>query len=416
MNSIQFLSTQHGHGMLKQARLITLDGPQWGRIEQGALVWENGLLAWVGRECDLPACWQPLHNMAIDAEGMLVTPGLIDCHTHLIFAGSRAGEFERRLQGVSYPTIASEGGGILATVQATREASEEYLLASALSRACALCADGVTTLEIKSGYGLSFEDERKMLRVARRLGCELGLDVRLTCLAAHALPEEFAGRPDAYIDEVCTWLPRLMEEGLVDAVDAFCEGIGFNPAQVRRVFAAAGRLGLPVKLHADQLSDLGGAQLLADYQGLSADHIEYSNTDGIRAMAASGATAVLLPGAFLSLHAEQLPPIAVLRQHSVPMAVATDCNPGSSPLLSLRLAMSLACTLFQLTPEEALRGVTEHAARALGCTDRGRLRAGLRADFLLWNVTEPAELAYWMAGQPLHTLASAGARLDNTPT
>ncbi|HEN47617.1 MAG TPA: imidazolonepropionase, partial [Mizugakiibacter sp.] len=342
--------------MLKRARLLTLDGPQWGPIEHAALVWENGLLAWVGRERELPACWQPLHNTAIDAEGMLVTPGLIDCHTHIVFAGSRAGEFERRLQGVSYPTIASEGGGILATVQATREASEDHLLASALPRARALLADGVTTLEIKSGYGLRFEDERKMLRAARRLGRELDLDIHLTCLAAHALPEEFAGQADAYIDEVCRWLPRLAEEGLVDAVDAFCEGIGFKPAQVRRVFAAAGRLGLPVKLHADQLSDLGGAQLLADYQGLSADHIEYSNAEGVRALAASGATAVLLPGAFLGLHADRLPPISELRHQGVPMAVATDCNPGSSPLLSLRLAMSLACTLFQLTPEEALRG------------------------------------------------------------
>ena len=415
MNSVQFLSTQHGRGMLKRAHLITLDGPQWGRIERGALVWEDGLLAWVGRERDLPACWQALQDTAIDAEGLLVTPGLIDCHTHIVFAGSRAAEFERRLQGVSYQTIAGEGGGILATVQATREASEEHLVASAMPRVRALLAEGVTTLEIKSGYGLRFEDERKMLRAARRLGYELGLDVRLTCLAAHALPKEFAGQADAYIDEVCRWLPRLAAEGLVDAVDAFCEGIGFNPTQVRRVFAVADRLGLPVKLHADQLSDLCGAQLLAEHQGLSADHIEYSNPDGVRAMAASGATAVLLPGAFLCLHAERRPPIVELRRQDVPMAVATDCNPGSSPLLSLRLAMSLACTLFQLTPEEALRGVTEHAARALGCTDRGRLRAGLRADLVLWNVTEPAELAYWMAGQPLHTVASAGARPDNTP-
>src|SRR5690606_26212334 len=325
-----------------------------------------------------------------------------------VFAGDRAVEFERRLQGVSYEQIAREGGGILSTVRATRAAGEAGLLAASLPRARALLADGVTTVEIKSGYGLDLGSERAMLRVARRIGEDLGSDVRTTYLAAHALPPEFAGRSDDYIDAVCEWLPRLHGEGLVDAVDAFCEGIGFSPAQVRRVFEAARGLGLPVKLHADQLSDLGGAALAAEFGGLSADHIEYSSEDAVRAMAAAGTVAVLLPGAFHVLRETRQPPVAQLRAQAVPMAVATDLNPGTSPLQSLRLAMSLACTHFRLTPEEALRGASVNAARALGLHDRGRLLPGQRADFVQWDIAHPAELAYWLGGSPVHAVHIAG--------
>jgi imidazolonepropionase len=296
-------------------------------------------------------------------------------------------------------------------VRAVRAASEDALLAQSLPRVRALLHDGVTTLEIKSGYGLDEANERKMLRVARRIGAELGIAVRTTYLAAHALPAEFAGRGDAYIDAVIEWLPRLHAEGLVDAVDAFCEGIGFSPAQTRRVFEAAHALGLPVKLHADQLSDLDGAGLVAGFDGLSADHIEHSSEAGVRAMAAHGTVAVLLPGAFHVLRETRLPPLALLRAHGVPMAVATDCNPGTSPLLSLRQAMQLACTHFRLTPEEALRGTTVHAARALGLHDRGRLAVGQRADFVHWRIQQPAELCYWLGGPLAQAVYAAGRRL-----
>ncbi|MCM2355532.1 MAG: imidazolonepropionase, partial [Arenimonas sp.] len=368
--------------LLLDARLATLrdDLGAYGVIEDGALAWKDGLIAFAGPRGELPGEPAALAARVESAEGRWITPGLVDCHTHLVFAGDRAQEFERRLQGASYEQIAREGGGILSTVRATRQASEEALLAASLPRAHALRADGVTTLEIKSGYGLDFESERKMLRVARRVGEALGLTVRTTFLAAHALPPEFAGRPDDYIAAACEWLPRLHAEGLVDAVDAFCEGIGFTPAQTRRMFEAAHALGLPVKLHADQLSNLGGAALAAEFGGLSADHIEWTDEAAVRAMAAAGTVAVLLPGAFHVLRETKLPPLAELRAHAVPMAVATDLNPGTSPLQSLRLAMSLACTHFRLTPEEALRGATVHAARALGLHDRGRLLPGQRAD------------------------------------
>ncbi|WP_374321681.1 imidazolonepropionase [Pseudoxanthomonas kaohsiungensis] len=384
-------------GLVVNARLATLAGDAgYGLVEDGALGWKDGRITYAGPRSRLPEAARAAE--VVDADGRLLTPGLVDCHTHLVFGGDRAGEFEQRLQGASYEQIARAGGGIVSTVRATRAADEETLLAQSLPRARALLADGVTTVEIKSGYGLDLEGERRMLRVARRLGEMLGLQVRTTFLGAHALPPEFAGRADAYIDAVCDWLPRLHGEGLVDAVDAFCERIGFDAAQTRRVFEAARALGLPVKLHADQLSDGGGAALVAGFGGLSADHVEHTSAAGVRAMADAGTVAVLLPGAFHVLRETTLPPLEAFRAEGVAMAVATDCNPGTSPLQSLRLAMSLACTHFRLTPEEALRGTTVNGARALGLADRGRLQPGLRADLVLWNAEQPAELAYWLGG------------------
>lgn len=401
--------------LLLDARLATLrdDLGAYGAVEDAALGWKDGLIAWAGPRAELPGEPAQLATRVDSAQHRWITPGLVDCHTHLVFGGDRAVEFERRLQGASYEQIAREGGGIVSTVRSTRGLDEDALLAVSLPRARALRADGVTSIEIKSGYGLDFDNERKMLRVARRIGERLGLTVRTTYLAAHALPPEFAGRPDAYIDAVIEWLPRLQAEGLVDAVDAFCEGIGFSPAQTRRVFDAAKALGLPVKLHADQLSDLGGAALTAEFSGLSADHIEWTGDDAVRAMAKSGTVAVLLPGAFHVLRETKLPPIAALREHAVPMAIATDLNPGTSPLQSLRLAMSLACTHFKLTPEEALRGATVHAARALGLHDRGRLQPGQRADFVQWTIQHPAELCYWLGGDVVHSVHIAGRRVSD---
>ena len=392
------MATDRWDGLLLGPMLATLDAEAgYGLVEDGALGWKDGALAYVGARAGLPGSADDLADNVIEAEG-LVTPGLVDCHTHAVFAGDRAAEFELRLQGASYEQIARAGGGILSTVHAVREADEDALLRQSEPRVAALVRDGVTTLEIKSGYGLDFDNERKMLRVARMLGEHFGIEVRTTYLAAHALPPEFKDDADGYIDAAIGWLPRLHAEGLVDAVDAFCEGIGFSPTQTRRMFEAARALGLPVKLHADQLSDLGGAALAAGFDGLSADHIEYTSEAGVHAMAAHGTVAVLLPGAFHVLRETKLPPLDLLREHRVPMAVATDCNPGTSPLLSLRQAMQLACTHFKLTPEEALRGATANAARALGLSDRGVLRAGLRADFALWNAARPAELCYWLGG------------------
>lgn len=398
-------------GLIVGATLCTLqDDAGYGLIHDGALGWKDGRITHVGTQADLPASPIELALDVIEATG-LVTPGLVDCHTHLVFAGNRANEFEMRLQGASYEAIAQAGGGILSTVRAVRAASESELRNQSLPRAQALLRDGVTTLEIKSGYGLDRDNEAKMLRVARGIGKTLGIGVRTTYLAAHALPPEFADRPDAYIDAAIAWLPALLDEGLVDAVDAFCEHIGFSPAQTRRMFDAARALGLPVKLHADQLSDGGGAALAAEFGGLSADHIEYATPAGIRAMAAAGTVAVLLPGAFHVLRETRLPPLDALREHGVAMAVATDCNPGTAPLLSLRQAMQLACTHFRMTPEEALRGATVQAATALGLRDRGRLQPGLRADFVQWRLHEPAELCYWLGGTPAQAVYAAGQRL-----
>lgn len=402
----------HFDGLLLGASLATLDAPAgYGEIRDGALGWRDGVLTFVGPRTALPGDPHALAREVIEADGW-ITPGLIDCHTHLVFAGDRAAEFEMRLQGASYEVIARAGGGILSTVRATREADEDALLAQSIARARMLVADGVTALEIKSGYGLDFASERRMLRVARRIGEALGITVRTTYLAAHALPPEYAGRADDYIDAAIDWLPRLHAEGLVDAVDAFCEGIGFSPAQTRRLFEAARALGLPVKLHADQLSDLDGAALVAEFGGLSADHVEHTREAGVRAMAQAGTVAVLLPGAFHVLRETKLPPLDLFRAHGVPMAVATDCNPGTSPLLSLRHAMQLACTHFRLTPEEALRGATVHAARALGLADRGALRVGMRADFVQWNIRHPAELCYWLGGRWAEAVYAGGHRLQ----
>jgi imidazolonepropionase len=405
------METLRFDGVAIGASLATLDADAgYGLIEDGALGWKDGMLAYVGPRAGLPADLASFAGEVVEVDGV-VTPGLVDCHTHVVFAGDRAAEFERRLQGASYEEIARAGGGILSTVRAVREADENELRGQSEPRVRALLRDGATTLEIKSGYGLDFDNERKMLRVARSLGERCGIDVRTTYLAAHALPPEFAGNADGYIDAAIEWLPKLHAEDLVDAVDAFCEGIGFSPAQTRRMFEAARDLGLPVKLHADQLGDLGGAALAAGFGGLSADHIEHTSEDGVRAMAANGTVAVLLPGAFHVLRETKLPPLALLRAHGVPMAVATDCNPGTSPLLSLRQAMQLACTHFKLTPEEALRGATLHAAKALGLQDRGLLRVGLRADFVHWRIRRPAELCYWLGGSLAHGVFAGGKRI-----
>ena len=365
----------------------------------------------------LPGPLESLAERVESAHGALVTPGLIDCHTHLVFAGDRAREFELRLQGASYADIAKAGGGILSSVRATRAASEDELLAASLPRALALLRDGVTTLEIKSGYGLDTVTEMKMLRVARRIGAELGIGVRTTFLGAHALPAEYTGRADDYIAFVCdTMLPAVAQAGLADAVDAFCEGIGFTLAQTQRVFDAARAHGLPVKLHAEQLSLLGGATMAARCGALSADHLEYITDDCALAMAQAGTVAVLLPGAFVCLRETRLAPIDSLRKHGVAIAVATDCNPGTSPLLSLRLAMALACAQFRLTPEEALRGATVNAAKAVGLPDRGRLTIGQRADLVVWDARDPAELCYWLGGTPARNVFVGGHAVGWSPS
>lgn len=372
----------------------------YGLIEDAALVVDGAQLHWVGSRSDLPPALLAQCSAQHDCGGALITPGLIDCHTHLVYGGDRAQEFEMRLKGASYEDIARSGGGIVSTVQATRSATSQQLKSQSSVRLKQLLGEGVTTLEIKSGYGLALDAERKMLQVARALGQDHAVDVRTTFLGAHALPPGFAGRPDDYVDEVLRMLPLLHAQGLVDAVDGFCERIAFSPAQIARVFEAAKALGLPVKLHAEQLSDSGGAVLAASFKALSCDHLEWLSEAGADAMAAAGSVAVLLPGAFYFLRETKVPPVELLRRKGVPMAIATDCNPGSSPCTSLLLMLNMACTLFHLRPEEALAGVTRHAAQALGLHDRGVLARGMRADFVLWNVQHPAQLSYALGANP----------------
>jgi imidazolonepropionase len=369
-------------------------------IDDAAIAVEDGRVAWLGAAAQVPAHYATWPRE--DLGGAWVTPGLVDCHTHLVYGGQRADEFAQRLAGVSYEEIARQGGGIVSTVRATRAASEDELFAQSAARLEPLLAEGVTAVEIKSGYGLELAAERKMLRVARRLGERYPVTVRTTFLGAHALPPEFAGRPDAYIDEVCErMLPALADEGLVDAVDVFCERIGFSLAQSERVFEAAARRHLPVKMHAEQLSNSGGTALAARYGALSADHLEFLDEAGVAAMKAAGTVAVLLPGAYYFIRETQLPPLDLLRRHGVPIAISTDSNPGTSPTTSLLLMMNMATTLFRMTAPEVLLGVTQHAARAFGDSERhGTLAAGRPADFAVWRVQSLAELAYWI-GRPL---------------
>lgn len=394
-------------GLWHNAKLLLTGDPD-GAIADGVMVVRDGRIAWIGARGALPGnlAGLPRH----DTGGCWITPGLVDCHTHLVFAGQRADEFALRLQGASYEDIARRGGGIVSTVRSTRLASEEQLFEASAGRLEALLAEGVTAVEIKSGYGLDLETERKQLRVARRLGQHYPVSVYTTFLGAHAVPPEYAGRADDYIDYVAgTVLPALAGEGLVDAVDVFCERIGFSAAQTERVFAAAGALGIPVKLHAEQLSNCGGAQLAARYRALSADHLEHLDEAGAVALRDAGTVAVLLPGAFYFLRETKLPPLDLLRRHGVPVALATDANPGSSPTTSLLLMLNMACTLLRMTVAEALAGVMQHAARALGQPQRhGALAVGRDADFVLWDIDSPAELAYWFGRNPCRCVVRGG--------
>lgn len=393
--------------LLTDARIATMraGAADYGVIEDGAIAISNGKIAWIGPKSGLPDN-AAASNRSLD--GRWVTPALIDCHTHLIFAGDRSGEFEERLRGASYEDITRAGGGIMSTVRATRDASADALYAAALPRVQALAAEGVGTIEIKSGYGLNIESELKMLSVARQLGEATDVTIRTTLLAAHTVPPEYRDNADGYIDLICNeLLPEVVAGNLADAMDAYCESIAFSQEQVARLFERAAALNLPVKLHADQLSDCGGAALAAGFDALSADHLEYTSAAGVNAMAEAGAVAVLLPGAFLTLGETQLPPINTLREKNVPIAIASDCNPGTSPICSLRSAMMLATRLFRLTPEECLAGSTRVAARALGLDDRGTLEAGKRADIAIWNISHPRELAYWIGTPQLTTLMLA---------
>lgn len=383
--------------LIIDANIATMDSSidkAYGTIESAALAIKDGHIAWLGKHNDLPK-FDAFATPTISAKGQWLTPGLIDCHTHLVFAGSRAEEFEQRLQGVSYEQIAAQGGGIASTVKATREADHEALFVLAKDRLNSLYAEGVTTVEIKSGYGLDCENEVKILEVARLLGENHPVDVKTTFLGAHALPPEYKGRSDEYIDLVCNdMLEQVVSANLADAVDVFCENVGFSNAQTRRVFTAAKKHNLPVKCHAEQLSNQQGAELVAEFKGLSADHIEYLDESGVKAMAAADTVAVLLPGAFYFLRETKQPPISLLKQHDVPIAISTDFNPGTSPLCSLHLMMNMGCTLFRLTPAETLAGVTRNAAKALGLSDRGMLKVGMRADIAHWQISHPAQLSY----------------------
>lgn len=380
----------------------------YGLIEHGALAISGGIIKWVGPQSELPKKYQSWNQDNLT--GQLITPALIDCHTHIVHAGDRAEEFEMRLSGASYEDISRAGGGIVSTVKLTREATEEGLISSALPRIDALISEGVTTLEIKSGYGLDIENELKMLRAAKQIETIRPIRIRTSYLAAHALPPEYKGKADAYIDEVC--IPGLIaakNQNLVDAVDGFCERIAFTTEQIERVFTVAKSLDIPIKLHAEQLSNSGGAKLASQYSALSADHLEYLDGPGVEAMATAGTVAVILPGAFYTIGETRPPPIAAFRKAQVPMALATDCNPGSSPLTSLLLTMNMACAIFKMTPGEALAGTTRHAAKALGLSDCGEIREGLRADLAIWNVKHPAELSYRIGFNPLYKRIFGGA-------
>ncbi|PID41864.1 MAG: imidazolonepropionase [Gammaproteobacteria bacterium] len=377
---------------------------EYGSIEHAAIAIHDGKIVWLGTSDQAAeAIRSGRHAGAevLDIQQQWITPGLIDCHTHLVYGGNRSNEFEARLKGATYTEIAQAGGGILATVQATRHADETELYRQSEKRLQALLAEGVTSVEIKSGYGLDLASEEKMLRVARKLGEDYGITVKKTCLAAHALPPEYQDNADAYIDKVCEWLPILYEKGLVDAVDGFIEAIAFDLAQITRVFATAKALGIPVKLHSEQLTNMGGSRLVSEYRGLSSDHLEQLQEEDIEQMAKSDTVAVLLPGAFYMLRDETVPPISLLRKHRVPMAVATDCNPGTSPVTSLLLMMNMACTLFDLTPEEALAGTTRNGAKALGMTNKGQISVGMDADLAVWDIERPADLSYLVGLNPL---------------
>ena len=388
--------------LLTNAKLVTLQtDDRFGIIADGTIVLDGARIAWVGVSADLPKIYSDQKKE--DLGGRLVTPSLIDCHTHVVFGGNRAVEFELRLNGASYEEVAQAGGGILSTVAATRAASEDALLADALTRVDAMIAEGVTLIEVKSGYGLDCATELKMLRVARQIANVRPIELRTSFLGAHTVPFEYKGDADTYIDDVCIPTLRLAHaEGLVDAVDGFCEGIAFNTKQIARIFSVAKKLGLPVKLHSEQLSNSGGAQLDAKYGALSADHVEYATDLDAKALAVAGTVAVVLPGAYYTLRESQAPPIQAFRDHGVRMALATDCNPGSSPLTSALLTMNMACTLFRMTPLEALLGMTAHAAKALGELNRGRIIASAPADLCVWDVEHPAELSYRIGFNPLH--------------
>lgn len=404
---------QQFDGVWLNANIATMqdNGSPYGSINKAALAIKDGVIAYVGPQAELPA-FNRKTTPVYDSAGQWILPGFIDCHTHLVYAGSRANEFEMRLNGANYQDIAAAGGGIKSTVAATRQASEQTLFELAKQRLNTLLAQGVTTVEIKSGYGLDLANETKILQVAALLDQHHPISISKTFLGAHALPAEYADDSEAYIDAVCAMLPSLQQQQLVDAVDVFCENIGFSLAQTRQVFTAAKALGIPVKAHAEQLSNLGGSALVAEFAGLSADHIEFLDEAGVQAMAQAGTVAVLLPGAYYFLRETQQPPIALLRQYAVPMAIATDLNPGTSPLCSLPLMLNMACTLFRLTPEEALLGVTRHGAKALGLSDRGILAQGMRADFACYAISQPAELCYQFGVSALQQLVIAGKEVD----
>ena len=395
--------------LFKNAAIATMTSQgSYGLIEYGALFIRDGKIDWVGKASEIPS--EFLHSKSEDLEGRLVTPGLIDCHTHIVYGGNRAVEFEMRLNGASYEDVARAGGGIISTVSETRLSSIEDLVKDSLPRVDQLISEGVTLIEVKSGYGLDRETELNMLRAARQIQSERPIRVVTTFLGAHAVPPEYKDDPDNYIDNIC--IPTLHDaniEGLVDSVDAFCENIAFDVDQVERVFQSAKKMGLPVKVHSEQLSHMGGTKLAADYRALSADHIEYANAQDAKALSIAGTVAVLLPGAFYTLRETQLPPLLDLRNEKVPIAIATDCNPGSSPLTSILLTMNMACTLFQMTPQETLAGVTKNAAKALGTKDSGTIEIGNRADLCIWDVKHPAELSYRIGFNPLHRRIFGGA-------